>query len=178
VPCFYERVLVEWIAREQGGGLVASYDPDDKIVDTATADERGKLVLDNGHILVDTAYWYCLIKVDDVWKQCVIPFKSTALKTSRKWNSTIATTYIPGTQKQGPRWLHQYKFQSIKEQKDNFVWSSPVITQDVIVTKAVYDAAKSYALIAAKGILRRKVLVSEAQNQTSVKQTIDDEVPF
>jgi hypothetical protein len=175
VPCYYERLLVEWIQRDQGGGLVASYEATDPIKDKVTVNEKNQSILPNGHQLMDTAYWYCLVNANEVWHQCVVPFKSTALKISRKWNSDIATTYIPGTQKLAPRFLYSYILSSIKEQKDQYVWSSPKVVQDVMVTKEVYDAAKAYAQIASQGILRRKVMSAE-----HVINTVngDKDIPF
>jgi hypothetical protein len=113
--------------------------------------------------------------VEGVWKQGVIPFKSTALKVSRKWNSLMATTYIPNTTKLAPKFLYTYDLRTVKEQKDNYVWSSPIISRSDMVSKPVYDAAKDYSIIASKGILRRKVLASEAKTAPTL---IDDEVPF
>jgi hypothetical protein len=176
VAAFYERLLVEWIDRDSGGGLVASYEVDDPIKDKTHPDEKGRPILPNGHSLQETAYVYALVEVDGTWTQCVIPFKSTALKIMRKWNSQIATTYIPGTQKLAPRWLYTYNFSSAKESKDQYVWSSPVITSGEMVTKTVYNAAKDYAGIAAKGILRRKVMASESKGLDG--RTLDDEIPF
>jgi len=55
VPCHYNRRLVEWKQREQGGGYVGSYLPDDPIKDTTTQNERGQDMLPNGNILTNTA---------------------------------------------------------------------------------------------------------------------------
>jgi len=183
VPCFYERVINEWVPREQGGGLTGSHSVDDleNIMDQAEPNERGQMFLANGHQLIDTAYWYLLLNLSGTWKQCVMPFKSTHMKTSRRWNSQLSTTYIPGTQKVAPRWLYRWKLKTIKEQRDQFVWSSPVVEIGEIVSKNIYDVAKDYAKIAAGGILRRKILAAEnkaAQEGIVDGSKLEDEVPF
>ncbi len=170
VPCYYERLVTEWTPRSAGGGLVASHDPDAEIIKFAKpkeVDGKEMLVLPNGHQLVETAYHYFLAKLPDLgsWVQCIAPFKSTALKISRRMNSNISTTMIPNTDIKAPRFLFQWQMTTIKEQKDQYVWSSPKLEKGKMVTADVYAAAKAYAIIAAKGVLRRSLVESE-QEQT------------
>jgi len=192
VPCYYERLVTEWLPRNAGGGLVASHDPEADILKTArTVESEGKSiqVLPNGHQIIETAYHYWLAQDPEskVWYQTIAPFKSTALKASRRMNSTLSTTMIPNTDKRAPRWLYKWKLTSIKEQKDDYVWSSPKLEQlSEMVTADVYRAAKDYALVSAKGLLRRVALESE-QEEAEVKTAPiqgrnpdygDSEIPF
>lgn len=173
VPCYYERLVTEWLPRSSGGGLVASHDPEADILKQAKPTEsEGKtiMVLPNGHQIIDTAYHYMLVQDPEskVWYQAIAPFKSTALKASRRMNSTISTTNIPNTDKRAPRFLFKWKLTSVKEQKDNYVWSSPKLEMLDMVTADVYSAAKDYALVAAKGLLRR-VAVEAEQNEDDIQ---------
>lgn len=171
VPCYYERKIMEWVQREQGGGLVGSYEAEHPIMQQAKPNEKNQMILPNGHMLMDTAYHYLLIydKNVDTWTQAVMPLKSTALKVSRKLNSIIKTTYIPGTQKRAPRFLYMYNAKTVKEQKDTNTWSSPAFEQVDVVSKEVYDAAKAYAVIAAQNLLARAPEAAE---------NVQDELPF
>jgi len=188
VPCYYERLVTEWLPRSSGGGLVASHDPESDILKSVkSVESEGKTiqVLPDGHQVIDTAYHYVLAQDPEskVWYQAIMPLKSTALKASRRMNSTISTTNIPGTDKRAPRFLFKWKMLSVKEQKDDYVWSSPKLEQLDMVTADVYRAAKDYALVAAKGLLRRVAAEAEMEEGAGpVKQsrTInpDDEVPF
>jgi hypothetical protein len=188
VPCYYERLVTEWLPRSSGGGLVASHDPEADILKTAKAIEsEGKTImaLPNGHQVIDTAYHYVLVQNPEskIWHQAIMPLKSTALKASRRMNSTINTTNIPNTDKRAPRWLFKWKLTSVKEQKDNYVWSSPKLEQLDMVTADVYRSAKDYAIISAKGILRRVAIESEQEDGEAqiAKQSMgkaDDEIPF
>jgi hypothetical protein len=191
VPCYYERLVNEWLPRSVGGGLVGSHDPEAELLKTARMVEvepgKNQLQLPNGHQIIDTAYHYVLAQdpTTKVWYQAIMPFKSTALKASRRMNSTINTTMIPNTDKRAPRFLFKWKLTTMKEQKDDQVWSSPKLEQLDMVTADVYNSAKSYALIAAKGLLRRVTAEAEMEDASTnarpvrqSKQTPDDEIPF
>lgn len=188
VPCYYERLVTEWLPRSSGGGLVASHEPEADILKTARSVESdGKTImaLPNGHQIIETAYHYILVQGPDspIWYQAIAPFKSTALKASRRMNSEISVTMIPGTNKKAPRFLYKWKLTTSKEQKDDYVWSSPKLEQLGMVSADVYRAAKDYALISAKGLLRR-VTVEAEQEDSEIKiarQSMgrpDDEIPF
>jgi len=184
VPCYYERLVTEWTPREQGGGLVASHDPNADIVGLAKPNDRNQQILPNGHQLIDTAYHYVLVQDPEskVWHQAIMPLKSTALKASRRMNSTISTTNIPGTDKRAPRFLFKWRLTTQKEQKDQNIWSSPKLEQLDMVTADVYRAAKDYALVAAKGLLRRVAQESEMEMETQKAakkvNADDDSIPF
>jgi len=188
VPCYYERLVTEWLPRSSGGGLVASHDPESDILkQVKSVESEGKTiqVLPNGHQVIDTAYHYVLAQdpKSKVWYQAIMPLKSTALKASRRMNSTISTTNIPGTDKRAPRFLFKWRMLSVKEQRDDYVWSSPKLEQLDMVTADVYRAAKDYALVAAKGLLRRvaaEAEMEEGSGPAKQSRTInpDDEVPF
>lgn len=157
VPCYYERKIMEWIRREEGGGLVNSYPAEDPIMSQAKPNEKNQMILPNGHMLMDTAYHYCLAHdaSDSTWTQCIMPLKSTALKVSRKLNSIVKKSVIPGTTNRAPRFLYAYNLTTVKEQKDTNIWSSPRFVQSNIVGKEVYDAAKAYSIIAGQNLLSR-----------------------
>lgn len=180
IPCYFESLVTEWTPREQGGGLIASHDPGAEILNKAKPNERGQLFLPNGHQLIDTAYHYGLVKRPDnySWTQAIMPMKSTALKVSRRMNSTIATTMIPGTNKQAPRWLYKWHALTTRETKDQYVFSAPKFSQLGMVTANEYNAAKQYALIASKGLLRRVALESAAEETVDNKNIDDGNVPF
>ena len=158
VPCYFERVVNEWVPREKGGGLVATHDPEGGLLSKARRDEQnpGKLILPNGNLAVDTMYQYLLANVGSKgWVQCVYPMKSTAIKHGRSWNSNIMTLRIPNSSKPAPRWLYQWKMTSSPEQKADKIWYSPVFRQAEIVDRDTYATAREFAQIASTGMLRR-----------------------
>ncbi len=160
VPCYYERLIVEWIPREAGGGMVGSYPTEDPIMSKAKPNEKGIPTLENGHNLMDTAYHYVLVKdpTENRWHQAIMPLKSTALKVSRKLNSVISTQVLKNTKGEtfiAPRFLNSWKLTSVKEAKDTNVWSSPKFVLNGMVTREVYSQAKDYAKVAGNDLLRR-----------------------
>ena len=163
VPCYYERKIMEWVRREDGGGLVGSYPAEDPIMQKAKPNDKNQMILPNGHQLMDTAYHYILVydPEDGSWTQAIMPFKSTGLKISRKLNSIVKKTYIPGTQKRAPRFLYTYNFKTVKEQKDTNIWSSLSFEQTDMALREVYANAKAYSEIAAQDLLTRAPEPSE-----------------
>lgn len=172
VPCHYERLITEWVDRDEGGGLVRSYPHGDPIMDRARPDEKNRMKLPNGHLLIDTAYHYVLVNdpVEKIWHQAIAPMKSTHLKRSRKWNSEINTTKIPETDIKAPRFLYMYRLRTEKEQKGDNVYNVPLITKEGMCPADIYQMAKMLSKIAAESTLRRPA--AEAADATA------DEVPF
>jgi hypothetical protein len=164
VSCYYERVVNEWVDRNKGGGLVATHNPESNIMESAKATDPSKpgmLYLPNGHLVVETAYHYLLVK-RGAWGHCVFPLKSTALKHSRKWNSNINTLLIPDTNKPAPRFLYQWRLTTIAESKLDKIWYSPAWKQGEPVNRETYAMAREYARMAATGMLRRPMEEFEA----------------
>jgi hypothetical protein len=158
VPAYYERKLVEWVHRDNGGGWVADHAIDSGIMQKTRPDEKGKPRLQNGNVIVETAYHYGLMLNPDteVWEQCVIAMKSTGLKANRKWNNAIITSKIPGTDVQAPRFLFAYNVKTKMETKgDNSWWNFDIDKVDEPVSVEVYKQAKDFAELVASGIVTR-----------------------
>jgi hypothetical protein len=171
VPAYFERKYVEWLPRDKGGGFVASYDPDNSAVKSAKPNEKGKLILANGHELTETAYHYIMVLTDGIWMQAIMPLKSTALKFSRRLGSLIQSAVIPGTDKQAPRFLFTYNMKTIRESNELGSWSSPNFERGTVVTEQLYKKSKEFALIAAQGILF-------VREEEKTEGDSSDDVPF
>jgi len=87
-----------------------------------------------------------------------MPMKSTALKVSRKMNSALSVLKVPGADAKAPRFLYTWRMTTVKEQKDDMIWSSPKIEIADMVTREIYKSAKDYAVIASQGMLRRDAI--------------------
>lgn len=104
-PCWFERNVVEWVPRNQGGGFVARHqfldsehgdDAFRKLCERMGAhevpdpenDQRMRWVLENGHELVDTRYHMGYVYRHNLAPQpFVIPLKGTGHTFSRRWTS-------------------------------------------------------------------------------------------
>ena len=95
-PVHFEEAYVEWVPRDSGGGFVAVHDSKSEVVTTAEAqrgsDRTKKLLMTNGHELIQTVYLYVLI-LDKAGKEtngfAVLSFTSTKLKIFRKWRTAL-----------------------------------------------------------------------------------------
>lgn len=180
IPCHYERQITEWVDRDAGGGLVRSYAAGDAIMDRAKPDDKNRMRLPNGHLLIDTAYHYVMMEdpVTKIWHQCIMPLKSTMLKKSRRWNSEISSTKIPDTTLKAPRFLYIYRARTMKEQKDDNVWNVPDFVKEDMVDAQLYNQAKLFSQVAAETTLRRPPAETEHEAMKASGKSIDDEVPF
>ena len=124
LPCGYKRSFVEWTPREKGGGYVGEHQPGDKIT-LNPRNERGEIVLENGNILVETAYQFVLALDGNHTETAVISMSSTQLKKARRWNSMMMGLKVPhpnGTMVTPASFSHMYKISSVQEKNDKGSW--------------------------------------------------------
>lgn len=161
IPVAFKKAIVEWRPREEGGGFIAQHD-DREIMEGATKDEdSGKLVTENGNVLVDTAYHYGLL-VDPVtgdYENAVIAMTSTQLKKSRKWNSlmsSIKMTKSDGVTKFTPPIFSQmYRLTTVPEENAVGSWSGWDIEHiGPVASLDIYQAAKLFAENINKGLIK------------------------
>ncbi len=159
IPCFYERKYVEWRDRDTGqGGYVQDHDIDSGILNKTRPNAKGQPTLDNGNIIMETAYHYVYmyVEAEKRWEEIIIPMKSTMLKNSRRWNKNLMSTLIPGTAKQAPRWLYPYKLKSVKQQKGDQTWYIFDIERMAeMVTVEQYRSAKGFKEAIEQGMIKR-----------------------
>ncbi len=96
--CSYsQHMFIEWVPRDQGGGLVARYEPDDPFVQKIRKSQKfGMYATPDGNNLVDTFYmWGILIKDDESTENVVIGFKSTQIKKYKNWRTRGRTLGVP-----------------------------------------------------------------------------------
>jgi len=91
IPCHREDAYVEWVPRDNGGGLVGRHDPKSQLVLDAIAGAGktfGKLKTPTGNDLVETHYVYGLVLNQDgteVEAFAVVSCSSTKIKPFRNW---------------------------------------------------------------------------------------------
>ena len=124
VPCGYQKVYVEWTPRESGGGFVKTHGSI-AILEQTTRNDRFQDVLENGNLIVTTAYMFGIVITDDGEPvKAVISFTSTQLKKARQWLSSMRSIKIDG--KDGkftpPMYSHKYNLSSVPESNDSGNW--------------------------------------------------------
>ncbi len=113
--CYFDRAIVEWIPRTDGGGFVARHNIQGTVEDTMKR-LGGKQVpdpqdpnkmnwksADGTHDLIDTRYHFGNIVNDGNPKPAVIAFSSTGHTASRQWMTSMNDFKIMGPDNQPMR---------------------------------------------------------------------------
>lgn len=102
LPVTTRHNFVEWIPKDQGGGLVGQYPSTDPIVLRAkSGGEFGRLKSEEGNDLVETFYVYALAfpgedPIEDTQPiQIVIPITSTKIKPYKNWRARLRQQVLP-----------------------------------------------------------------------------------
>lgn len=117
VPVKFEKVFVEWIPRERGGGFVNVYN--DRREAERYADEENEII--------DTAQWYVLIQTaEGIFEPAVIPMTSTKLRVSRNW-ATRAKMKKQQRADSGeyftpPLYAYAYRLTTVQQSNDKGTW--------------------------------------------------------
>lgn len=158
IPCAYQKSFVEWVPREQGGGLVAQHDSEE-ILKQTKKNEKNQDVLPNGNHIVTTAYHYCLLVNDnETFERVVLSMTSTQLKKSRRWLSQAMGIMIDignGKKIRPPMFSHTYEATTVIETKDKKSWYGWTIGSPSMIKQAdLYKAAKQFHDEVTKGLVK------------------------
>ena len=172
LPCGYKRAFVEWKPREKGGGYVGEHKPDTAITQKPRND-RGEVVLENGNILVETAYQFVINLNGKGAEQSVISMSSTQLKKSRRWNSMMMGLKVPhpnGTMVTPASFSHKYKLTTVAEKNDKGSWYGwDIEILDPVTETNLYQMAKVFA----GGIRSNEVKVAPPSKEEPTKKKTD-----
>ncbi|AAT69487.1 gp11 [Alphaproteobacteria phage PhiJL001] len=115
IPCARQRVFVEWVPIDDGGGLVAVHEPDSAFVQKAISLNDGSTrdikVADGKHELIETIYLFVLVLDEDGnAERAVISFSSSKLKKYRQFftKATSQTVAVNGRKIKLPLWAHRW----------------------------------------------------------------------
>lgn len=95
VICHTVTILEEWVPYAKGGGIVATYDINDPIRDTATP-VGPNYVLENGNDLKESKHVYMLVEVDGIWRPFKYPISGTAHTPFRNLSNKLNAMTMPG----------------------------------------------------------------------------------
>lgn len=166
VPAIRQRKFVEWRDRDDGGGIVGSYDPEDDVVveAIANAEEFGKYKTKAGNKLAETFYVFGIVADADGTPACmaVVAFASTQIKVWKKAiKRRMDTIMVPAgnnRKRKPPIFSHQLLLSTRPETngKDHwFGWNARFVVGDNV--KASLLTPDNPLFIAAKE-LREQVV--------------------
>ena len=161
LPCGYQKLFVEWVPREKGGGMVKIHRDEAILLETSKGGREGKQdVLKNGNLIATTCYFYGLVQVDGQWKtadkfnQVVIGMTSTALRTARGWLNLMSAIKLQGPNGKftPPFYSHTYKLTTALEQKSDNAWFGWQVTMNAINNdRVLVDEGRSISKLVAQG---------------------------
>jgi len=145
VPVTYERAFIEWVPRDNGGGLAAFWSVEDgKAAEAKYGRDGAKIKLDNGNDLIDTRQHYVLLRHSDgSTEPAMIAMSSTQINNSKEWMNKINRVKTPGG-KTAPMFATSYTLGSRKRQKDSYSWDVWTIETNGFVDAQTYHDAKTF----------------------------------
>lgn len=190
IPVAFQRRYTEWLPRTQGGGLVHDYGSDESVTKRATPRPTGGWLMPNGNELVLTANHFCLlVHLGDTsgspttYERVVVAFSGTQYKKSRRWNTMIMATMIPGPRglRPAPVFARAYKLDTVPESNEKGSWYGWRITPDQFVLalpdgEILYAAAKAFR----EGVVadQYKVAVQPTDHVIQAAAVADPDNPF
>jgi len=120
IPVHRHRTFIEWIPKDDGGGLVAVYEPEDPIVRQVIAKSGrkqvfGKMTINDNNDLVETFNVFCLLVPDgkdDEFERVVLSMASSQIGPYKKWMTqaqSIQTVGQSGRKSTPPMFSHVYR---------------------------------------------------------------------
>ena len=128
VPCHRTHTFIEWVPRDDGGGLVDVHEAGSKIVADAK-EEYGAFgpLAYNGHDLIETYSIFALQLLDkDAYEQVIINFSSTQIKAYKQWMTRASGVLVKqsdGRNVRPPLFAHAYRLSTMEQRNDKGVWS-------------------------------------------------------
>lgn len=188
-PCYFENDLfIEWVPRNKGGGFVGAHRESDKIVQDAIkangGSKFGKLVVGDGHELIETHQCYGLI-LDADGKESICPavvsFTSTRIKPGRDFMTALKL--VKG---KPPVFAFRSLLRTKKEQNDSGTWYNWVIEpfgggnwiQSLISPDNTDLLDEGHALYQSIGSGQRQAAYDTAREAEGAGAGGEEEIPF
>ena len=155
VPCEFEKLFIEWVPRESGGGLVTMYNSANK--PQAKKEENGRrFLLENGNQLVDTAQHYVMVLgKDGSYEPAVMSMSSSLLTVSRNWvtRMKLQRENVNGKLIEPPTFYYKWPITTIEKTNSDGSWFIYKIGNPEPVGDAdLYQAARSLSDSVRKGV--------------------------
>lgn len=129
IPVHRVHNYLEWIPRDDGGGLQGVYDwQDPLVVETKkkAGKKFGKLKVNDNNDLVETFNVFCIqILPNGTRKRIVLGFSSSQIPAYKKWMTNAmeqTKTVADGSTAPRPLWSHRYRVTTVFTQKKGNSW--------------------------------------------------------
>ncbi len=151
IPCFYRNSMVEWVPREKGGGFVAAHEPGmEKGLDRNDKGQylmKGKDGKENGNVIMDTRYFFCLqLKEEGDPRMVVLALQSTQIKKAKNWLTKMDAMRAVGeggVKFKPPMFSHTWVVSSLPEQNQKgSYFGYKIEVEGPITDEKLYNQAK------------------------------------
>ena len=129
IPVMVVHSYLEWIPRDDGGGLQGVYDyndPECVKISTAAGRKFGKLKINDNNDLVETYNVFAIqVLPDGGTKKIVLGFSSSQIGEFKRWmtNASEQTKVRPdGSKGSRPLWSHRYRLSTVFAQNKKGTW--------------------------------------------------------
>jgi hypothetical protein len=119
--------FVEWVPRNQGGGIVGRHKVDSDVVADARsrADKFNELKTENGNDLVETYYAYLILNLPEGPVPAVLSCSSTRIKPYKAMMTKANMIMIPGpdgVKRKPPLFAHKFLLTTAKRKNNDGEW--------------------------------------------------------
>lgn len=132
IPLFFFKQYIHFRDRKEGGGIEAVYQ-------SAADVPKGGLDFVNGEKPPVTEFKceMCLIVKDGVYDPIVASFKSTGMKTAKKWNALMRQVQLPA-------YARAYILDITNEKNTDGSWFGTAVTPSDFVPESFFTKAEQY----------------------------------
>lgn len=138
IPAVTTHVVVEWVPRDKGGGIVATHELDTELIKQVRATQPlGKYVHpENGNDLIETFYvWGTFLPPDgSAAHPAVMAFSSTRIKPYKDWMFRARSIVIALSNGRKltklPLFSHRYRITTVQAENTKGKWHAPVVRFD------------------------------------------------
>jgi len=178
IPCAYKKKFIEWVTRENGGGLV-----DDShsasILKQCKKDDKGRFILENGNQIAETAEYYCIVAQDEgAPEQVLLSLTSSQLGFSRRWNTMLNNARVQNAKGEtvpAPMFSYMYNLTTIPQSNDQYSWMGLSVEKSRPSPMPLAMAALEFMKAARSGAVEVK---QEQEGATASADAGEEEVPF
>ena len=170
IPCYFKRSFTRWEDSDKGG-FRGELMPSDPQVLAGRTNGEGRLIDEEGNLLVDTRTHYVLV-LDGKggFTPAVVSMSSTQIKKSRNWMSKmngIKMARTDGTQFTPPMFSHIYRLTTVPESNDKGSWFGwKVETVGKLENAELYHAAKEFRDAVKSGEVKEQAPQPHSTNDT------------
>lgn len=191
VPAFSKHVFVEWVPRDQGGGIVATHNVDSELVRKVRVEQEfGKYRTPEGNDLIETFYLFGVASEDgNPLGMAVIAFTSTKIKSYKAAMTRLRTFTIPqkdGRRVSPPMYAHLLKLSTKTQKNSKGTFYVPALTPAIEndVSKSLlptsdihFQMARECYDLVKEGKAQEDISTAETRTKEATEDPEDD-MPF